>query len=209
MKDRDRYGVWEEEDCTYLTAGYGDLDKLKRTRMEISKYIKEELNPQGITLDFGSGMGLIAREIAPCVKELHCCDISSTFLQKAQENCSGLSNVSYHLIDPGELKFPDGSFDSIYSVAVFIHFSLMEVYHHFREFYRILKPGGKALFNIYLASNFHLENFVGAYEEVYRTPNRWVLQTPPHDETVVRKLLAHVGFTCDHPPGRWYMLIQK
>jgi ubiquinone/menaquinone biosynthesis C-methylase UbiE len=107
-------------------------------------------------LEVGSGMGWGSVHIAPQVKRLYCSDVSRSFLQHAREVCRQHSNTSFHEIQSAKFAFlGDRSVDAVIASAVFIHFDLFDIYWHFAEFQRILRPGGRVAFDFMSADGIN------------------------------------------------------
>lgn len=98
-------------------------------------------------LDFGSGSGAGSRHLAKVLQKgngrLTCCDISEYWMKVARKRLHKFRNVDFVLGQLTELHLEADSFDVIY-----VHYVLHEVPENLRqsivrEFYRILKPGGR------------------------------------------------------------------
>jgi SAM-dependent methyltransferase len=59
-------------------------------------------------------------------------------------------------LKPTEYRFPyaDNSFDLIYAASVFTHMLPENTAHYFRESGRVLKPGGRCVFSLFLLDNY-------------------------------------------------------
>jgi len=95
-------------------------------------------------LEIGVGGGRIANKVAPRVKKLICCDISSEMLARAQLGLADHANITYRLLDGPGLPVLDDDLDVIFSFDVFVHIDLHEQWRYFLEISRALKPGGCA-----------------------------------------------------------------
>ena len=138
----------------YVGKTHSTLENVKQAKQIEANYIKEhlQLNAESVVMDLGPGGGFIASYIAPCVKHLHCVDISQTFLDRSKEVLRDYENVSYHLIDYG--KIDQGyKVDAIYCVAVMIHFNIYDIAIYLASLYDVLNDGGKLLFDFYDADH--------------------------------------------------------
>lgn len=102
-------------------------------------------------LDFGCGLGYLAREVAKYSKNVVAVDISYGVIACAKELNSS-SNISYYVNDGKCLSMLDGStIDLIYSFAVVQHLSEELFEGILREFFRVLKSHGKVICHIALS----------------------------------------------------------
>ena len=86
---------WEAKDHKHaadLLAGeyFGDqpeekLDEIRNAKKRRAAYLCRKLgcNKESVVLEIGSGMGFTSKYIAEAVKNLHCCDLSASFLEFA------------------------------------------------------------------------------------------------------------------------------
>ncbi|MBC2875778.1 MULTISPECIES: class I SAM-dependent methyltransferase [Streptomyces] len=194
--------VWEWDDAEGMQvrlAGYQPRDEYLRDRAERIGQLSEALAlHQGVDLfEIGSGEGVMARELAPRVNSLLCADVSQSFLDKTRATCAGVPNVEYHHIRNDYLAgLPDASFDAGFALNVFIHLNAFEVFLYLREIRRVLRPGGRFLFN-YLdfgdvtRPQFHeyVASYPGAHPVAVKGFMSWL------GSDVVGKLAAEAGLT--------------
>jgi ubiquinone/menaquinone biosynthesis C-methylase UbiE len=100
-------------------------------------------------LEIGAGTGYFALNLLQdgMVGEAVCTDVSPGMLATLAENAErlGLSaRVETRTGDAGRLPFPDESFDAVLGHAVLHHVPDLEA--AFREFRRVLRPGGAIVF---------------------------------------------------------------
>ncbi len=113
---------------------------------EARKHAVEIINTRsGRVLEVGVGTGLslpaYRREL-----EIVGIDLSPEMLGKARERVAalGLTNVTgLHEMDAGDLKFPDGSFDTV--AAMFVMTVVPEPEKVMRELARVCRPDGEVL----------------------------------------------------------------
>ncbi|MGD9265683.1 MAG: class I SAM-dependent methyltransferase [Lysobacterales bacterium] len=99
-------------------------------------------------LELGSGCGFGTRALARRAQRVLACDISEAYLSFARQELEGLDNIEFHHVESRDLsQFPDDSVDAIVSISVFIHFNLYDIYLYFLEFKRVLKAGGRVVFD--------------------------------------------------------------
>ena len=102
-------------------------------------------HPQGqeITLDVGTGTGILARLIAPHVREVIGIDFAPEMIAAAQEVATP-TNVRYEEADAHALPYGDHTFELIVSS---FGLNATEPRRVFRELHRVLKPGGRLVFH--------------------------------------------------------------
>jgi len=109
-------------------------------------------------LDFGCGIGRIARSISPLVKEYHGVDYSVEMIAKAKEYHKDYSNVQFFANSGCDLSiFEDNKFDFIFECLVFIHVPKEQIIKYVNEIYRILKSGG-TIYTVNFPSQKSYEN---------------------------------------------------
>jgi SAM-dependent methyltransferase len=128
-------------------------ERIGEIRTERQAYARSFLqlaavNRRHTVLDLGSGCGFGTAEIARHALAVWACDISPAFLDFARRECAGLDNVHFLGIEPRKLSAlaPD-SIDTVIAMSVFIHLNLYDMSAYFGEFARILRPGGRVVFD--------------------------------------------------------------
>jgi SAM-dependent methyltransferase len=100
-------------------------------------------------LDFGCGVGRLTQALAGFFDRVTGVDISPVMIELARQynrhgdRCAYLLNAANHL-----RQFPDASFDFIYSRIVLQHVGARNALGYVREFARVLRPSGLALFQL-------------------------------------------------------------
>ncbi len=128
-------------------------ERLDEIREERSSYAEGFLQLAGIesgdtVLEIGSGCGFGTAAIARRAREVIACDISPAFLEYARHECAGFDNVRFIQVANRDLSaIADQSVNAVVAISVFIHLNLYDMYLYFREFSRILRPGGKVVFD--------------------------------------------------------------
>lgn len=122
---------------------------LTRKSMEdfkaLARRTAEQVPLQASVLEVAPGPGYFAIELAKLgYFQIVGLDISDTFVQIARTNASQAAvNVDFRKGNASSMPFPDDSFDFLLCRAAFKNFS--EPTRALQEFYRVLKPGGRAL----------------------------------------------------------------
>lgn len=93
-------------------------------------------------LEIGCGTGLFTEELAKTNNHITAIDVSPDLLEKASSRVRR-KNVDFELQNAHQTNFTSGSFDFIVGSSVLHH---LEVDLALKEFYRLLKPGGKIAF---------------------------------------------------------------
>jgi phosphatidylethanolamine/phosphatidyl-N-methylethanolamine N-methyltransferase len=138
-----------------------------RVAAEGRKHAVEIINrSNGRVLEVGVGTGLSLPSYRRNL-EIVGIDLSPDMLDKARERVAteGLSNVTgLHEMDAGDLKFPDGSFDTV--VAMYVMTVVPEPEKVMRELARVSRPGGEVL----LVNHFSTEEGMRGWVERRMAP---------------------------------------
>jgi ubiquinone/menaquinone biosynthesis C-methylase UbiE len=96
-------------------------------------------------LDVGTGPGVMAFAAAPHVARVDAVDFSPGMIEQVRARCEQerIANVHGAVMDGQALTFGDRSFDVAFSLFVFMFFP--DRARAFRELYRVLAPGGRAV----------------------------------------------------------------
>lgn len=114
----------------------------------LTKAISEMAPPRTPrVVDFGCGEGRLVGELLDRGLDAHGCDLGQ-FWDVSSPNAGRLASIQ---LDPYRLPYEDMSADVIVSTSVLEHVRNKEVV--FREFFRILKPGGCAM-HLFPAKNY-------------------------------------------------------
>ena len=102
---------------------------------------------RGRALDFGCAVGRLTQALADHFGEVVGVDIASAMVERAREyNAHGDRVVYLANAAPDLTLFEDESFDFVYSNKVLQHIPPENQLHYMREFVRVLRPGGAAIF---------------------------------------------------------------
>ncbi len=100
-------------------------------------------------LDFGCGVGRLSQALAERFQEVVGVDIAESMVAKAREFNRHGSRVQYVVHANDDLScFEDRMFDLVYSVITLQHIPPEAAAAYIREFFRVLRPGGVALFQV-------------------------------------------------------------
>jgi SAM-dependent methyltransferase len=95
-------------------------------------------------LDLGCGHGMASVVLARRGARVTACDLSVGYLREARARASANGTVAQWAVADGErLPFADGVFDRIWGSAILHHLDLRRAAP---ELYRVLRPGGVAVF---------------------------------------------------------------
>lgn len=158
----------------------------------IDPYIKSE----SVVAEIGSGGGRFTLQVAPKVAEVWCFDISKQMLRKLEVATRHLGNVRLHQLDDTRLSAGDGTFDFVYSFAVFVHLDLHTIWKYFQEIARVLKPGGHASLQVAdLTKPLGWKRF--ASQDTYKPETHYFVSPQ-----MIRALASHAGLdlVVEHEP---------
>ncbi len=138
-----------------MEAGRWDPDAFFATgQEEIAQVMADlaalDLHPDRHTaLDFGCGVGRLTQALAQYFDIVHGVDISPPMLELAETLNRQGDRCRFHLNPNPDLSlFADATFDFVYSNITLQHIPPRYARGYIREFLRVLKPGGVAVFQV-------------------------------------------------------------
>lgn len=150
-------------------------------------------------LDVATGTGKVAIAAAQCVGpagRIQAVDLSENMINQAQKNMqrAGFNNTDFHIMDGEQLEFKSQYFDVV--VCSFGLFFMPDMLAALKNWYRVLKPGGKIIFSSFAESAFHplAELYLAQMKEFGIEPPslRWLRLK---SEQTCREILEASGFT--------------
>lgn len=138
----------EVERFSSLETGQQALPDARLVLDLIAQTASTHLQPGNRILDLGCGAGNLTLRVMQEVGPLDChfADLSLPMLEKARTRaqCAGALDPKMHQGDLRDLKFEEGSFDTILAAAVLHHLRTSEEWESvFALIHRWLKPGGR------------------------------------------------------------------
>lgn len=153
---RDDWNARAREDAGYYVAfGRRDQDDAEfyATATEMVTSLESELRRVPLAerggwraLEIGCGPGRLMRPMSRHFVEIDGVDVSDEMIAIAKQRLSDLPNAHPHHNDGASLaRFPEETFEFVYSYAVFQHIPTREVViQYLRETQRVMKTGGLA-----------------------------------------------------------------
>ncbi len=133
-------GKWNVEE--FLATGRAEIDDVLAGAARLGLKVTP-----GQALDFGCGVGRLCQGLARHFASVHGVDISPSMLERARELNQFGDRVTYHLNERDDLgRFEAGTFDFVYSNIALQHMDPKYARRYIADFYRVLKPGGAAVF---------------------------------------------------------------
>jgi SAM-dependent methyltransferase len=100
-------------------------------------------------LDFGCGPGRLSQALVRHFAHVDGVDISPSMIELARRSNRAGDRVAYHVNDRDDLQlFESGRFDLVYSSLTLQHVRPPLIKRYLREFLRVLRPSGVAVFQI-------------------------------------------------------------
>lgn len=178
----------------------------RQSRRKIGdRLLQPYLNPEMTVLDFGCGVGYLAKAVSEYTKKVLAVDISSGAIACARE-INHAENICYYTLDgQGLLRFPHASVDLVYSFAVVQHIKDEVFEKSLEEIYQILKPQGRCILHIVTheeeGETIRLHHEGGEkkksrnYLGFQYIKDKFSLETFARRTTTVKQLMENQGFT--------------
>jgi SAM-dependent methyltransferase len=142
------WSVGQSEEASVALYSLGNADILERATREIIAQLElwNVLSQKRVALDLGCGIGRVAAELSPRVREVKAMDVSSGMVEAAKRRCAALPNVDVRKGTGRDLsEYGDASLDVVIAVDTFpylVQSGEALVSTHFGEIRRVLRPGG-------------------------------------------------------------------
>jgi len=149
-------------------------------------------------LEIACGTGIVSKflpEIFTNDEKIICSDLNPDMIEIAKKKVKE-DRIEWKVVDMQEMPFDDNTFD-----LVFMQFGIMfapDKEKAFREMYRVLKPGGKLLFNVWQSLEKNRFAFItneivtGHFKE--NPPAFYQVPFSYGDENEIKRILSKVGF---------------
>lgn len=142
------WSVQQSEEASVALYSLGNPQLLERATREVIAQLElwNVISQKRVVLDIGCGIGRVAAELAPRVKEVHGIDVSGRMIETALRRTAALSNVRLMKSSGRDLhEFENATIDAAIAVDTFpyLHQSGPAlVANFFAETARVLRPGG-------------------------------------------------------------------
>ncbi len=131
-----------------------NVDEFFRTGEHLVGSIIKEVEGLGITprgrcLDFGCGVGRLTQALCNYFERCDGVDIAPSMIDLARKFNRHPDRCQYHVNDAPDLRmFADNCFDFVLSWIVLQHMEPQYSKQYMKEFVRVLRPGGVAVFQV-------------------------------------------------------------
>jgi SAM-dependent methyltransferase len=147
LTDPERKGnKWRPEE--FFASGQADVDQMMAYLESLNIKIAADT-----ALDFGCGIGRLSQGLCRIFSRVHGVDIAPSMIEGARRYNQYAERCTYHLNQATDLKlFGDASISFVYTVITLQHIPGHLQKKYIREFFRVLKPGGVAVFRTLTAT---------------------------------------------------------
>ncbi len=133
-----------------VTSAYTDVESCLASGAEVVALLDgfDVVRPDAVTLQIGSGLGRVEYHLRHRVERCFGIDISASMVKRARELVP-FPNVEFFETDGSGLgRWPDESFDLVYSFFAFQHMPRMNFHRYVGETFAKLRPGGHFVFQL-------------------------------------------------------------
>ncbi len=144
-------------------------------------------------LELGAGVGRDGKFFQDQGLEVTCTDLSPEMVALCRQK-----GLDAQVMDMGDLRFPDASFDAVYAMNSLLHLPKAEFPLVLRHVERLLKPGGLFFLGVYGGYDHE-----GIFENDFYTPRRFFsFFTDERIREEAAKVFDVLSFhIVDHSPG--------
>lgn len=155
----------------------------------------------GAVLEIAAGTGVVTRALAPRLApgaSYVVTDLNQPMLDYAASRQTPDSRITWRQADAMALPFEDAAFDLV--CCQFGAMFFPDRASAYREARRVLKPGGRFLFNVWdrIEENVFADDVTNALARIFPDdPPRFLARTPHgyHDKALIRRDLEDAGFS--------------
>lgn len=164
-----------------------NIDQLKTDQKDIWLDLLQRYAPAQEKLkclDVGCGPGFLAILLAQCGHQVFAVDYTENMLEYAQKNAQAVNvRIRLQRMDAQKLLFEDESFD--YIVSRNLTWNLEYPEEAYREWLRVLKPGGRMV-------NFDGNHCLHHHHDLYREYRESGTYIDPHKKEFVKDVDLHI-----------------
>jgi len=146
--------AWDEYSRAWenLAPGHSALGEEWGTTQLSTQIFEKFLLPHvtgARVLEIGPGGGKYSALVAPRCATLTCVDVSQEMLNRVAKRLEGDTKLRTIKVDGMDVhQVADESIDFAFSIDVFVHLDLEDVYAYLREMHRMLIPGGHIVLHL-------------------------------------------------------------
>jgi SAM-dependent methyltransferase len=150
-------------------------------------------------LEIGAGHGVSGRFFAAEGFTVTCVDLSPELVDRCRAK-----GLTAHVMDFGELAFPDASFDAAFAMNCLLHVPRAELDPVLRSIHRVLAPGG-----LFYWGQYGGDEFEGVFTEDSYEPKRFFSRlTDEQIQAYAGRVFDVADFhTIPREPGWWYQAL--
>lgn len=140
----------------YVVGCYAEHEKYPYEKYLLQKFPPELSLLSLLALDFGCGPGRMILRLAPLFKRVDGVDISPTCISTAKRWTADVPNKPWLFVNDGITinDVPSDTYDFVYSTIAFHHINSWEIRMSLlREFFRVLKPGGRLCIQMFYTTS--------------------------------------------------------
>ncbi|MET0229465.1 MAG: FkbM family methyltransferase [Rhodanobacteraceae bacterium] len=158
-----RGGRWAVDE--FLATGRAEIDPV------VGGFAAHDMPAsRRLALDFGCGAGRLTRALAAHFEQVVGVDVSSSMIETARALNRDVANIEFRENPSPRLDgIADASVDFVYSIMTLQHIPARLAAGYVDEFFRVLAPGGVAVFQFVTSADDSLRGQLFA-----RVPNRWL-----------------------------------
>ena len=162
------------------------------------RFLGPHYGSESTVLEIGPGGGKYSSRVGPRCGKLICADVSQAMLDRTQERLADACDLRILKLEGFDLEgVEDDSIDFAFSIDVFVHLDLEDIYVYVREMHRVLRPGSKLVLHFAdLRSTAGMDQFLREADfnrAQYKAIGRISFLTPE----IIGRVLETAGFAIE------------
>jgi len=184
-----------------ILSGTDSYEVFVKSGIEGAKFISRYLKKEFEVLDYGCGIGRIAKPLSNYVNKIYGVDISKEMLTFAKDFCKDCNNIHFKHTEGTTIPLENSTIDFAYSILTLQHVEREDAFLILQEMNRVLKNHAKLYITLQNILSEEIWNTFQklATERKHRVPHRVRMYTFSEAEMFLSKAGFRIVEKISHP----------